>query len=102
MAISSLLGRLHHAPNRGDQPPPFGVLGHEMLFAYRRESVILELAFAASRRLPLCADPAFAFQAMERRIKRAVLDLQNVVGGPLDVLGYLVAVGGTQHERPQD
>src|SRR6185437_9342068 len=96
------LGRLHHAANRGDQPPPFGVFSEKLLLTRRSELVILELALAAVGRLPLGADPAFAFEAVERRIKRAVLDLQNVVRGSLDVLGDLVAVGGAEHERPQD
>ena len=49
------------------------------------EPVILELAFKiAARRLPFAFDPAFAFQAVEGRVERAVLHLQQVVRRALE------------------
>ena len=66
----------------------------QLFFPGGCEPVILELALPAFGHLPLCRDPAFALQAMERRIKRSVLDLQDVVGGALNVLGDLMAVRG--------
>lgn len=58
-----------YAADGCDQPPPFGVFGGELLLANWSEPVILELAFAGTRRIPLCAHPSFAFETMERRIE---------------------------------
>ena len=79
-----------------------GFLARELLPPERRQPVVLELAVPALRGFPLRAHPLLALQAMERRIERSVLDLQHVVGGALDVLGDVVAVGGPEAEGPQD
>src|SRR5579863_46495 len=78
------------------------MLGEKPLFARGSEPVILELALAALGRLPLCAEPAFVFETMKRRVKRAMLDLQNVVCGALDVLGDFVSVCAAEQQRAQD
>ena len=70
----------------------------QLLFPGRREPVIFELALQIlACRLPFGRDPALPFQAMQRRVKGAVLHLQQVIGGALDVLGDLVAV-----RRPEE
>jgi hypothetical protein len=44
------------------------------------------------RDTPLSLHPAFDGEALEGRVERALLDLEHVVGRPLDVPGYAVAM----------
>jgi hypothetical protein len=66
------------------------------------QPVILELAIAILGSFPFRGDPALALEAMQRWVKRSVLDLQYAVRGSLDVLGDLVSVRRTEQERTQD
>jgi hypothetical protein len=42
------------------------------------------------------------FQTMQSRIERAVLHLQKVIGGPLNVFANPMTMGWTIEKRPQD
>jgi hypothetical protein len=39
---------------------------------------------------------------MQRWVKRAVLDLQDISSGALDVFGDLVSMSGSEQQSPQD
>jgi hypothetical protein len=54
------------------------------------------------RCLPFGRNPAFAFQPVEGRVERAVLDLQQVFRGSLDVLRNLAAMRGTEEQGAED
>src|SRR6266571_6605220 len=68
----------------------------------KREFKYYRLTLPVFWHLPLRRDPAFSLQAMKRRVKRPMLNLQHVVRGALDVLGDFVPVSGTQHQSPHD
>src|SRR5436190_16300426 len=53
--------------------------------ALRRQLVVLR-APVVVRHVPLGLDPAFAFEPMERRIQRPLVDAQRVPGNLLDAL----------------
>lgn len=73
-----------------------------MLFARRSEAIVFELALAIFGGFPAGGQPAFAFQAMKRGVKRTVFDLKNLVGGALDVLRDLMSMGGSEEQGAQD
>jgi len=97
-----LLGRRKNARDCGDELVPLGFFGGQLLFAGRRQPIVLELAVAVLGGFPFRGQPAFLFQAMQRGIKRAVLDLKDFIRGALDVLGDFVAVSGPELERAED
>src|SRR5262249_30422753 len=69
----------------------------------RGEAVVFELAllvFGCS--LPFGANPAFALEPMERGVERTVFDLQDVVGGALDVLGDLMSMRAAEEQGAED
>src|SRR5262249_32921331 len=68
--------------DRGRQPLPVRRLGLELLPAQPREGVELRFPVVLGR-LPLRLDPAFLLELVERRIERALADLEHVAGhGP--------------------
>jgi len=81
---------------------PLGFFVAELFLARGGEAVELELAVANWGELPLCGNPAFAFHTVKSWVKRAVLDLQDVVSGALNVFGDLVAVGGAEEKSAED
>src|SRR5580658_4700319 len=88
---SFLLGR-HHASDRDGELVPSRLLRRKLLASRRGEPVILEFAIAILSLLPFARDPALLFQAMQRGVERAMLHLQDVVRGALDVLGDFMAM----------
>jgi hypothetical protein len=55
-----------------------------------------------SRLLPFGDNPSLLLQTMQRGIERAVLHLQKIACGPLNVLADLMAVSRSMKKRPQD
>ncbi len=53
-------------------------------------------------RFPLARNPCLTFRPVEGGIQRSVPDLQQVIAGPLDVLGDLVAMSGAKDQSFQD
>src|ERR1700722_768486 len=95
--------RPHDSTDGVRHPLPLGFLGDKMFFAGRSEPVILELPLLVTPRVfPFRRDQTFALQAMKSGIERAVLHLQDIFGGPLDVLCNLMAVRGSKEERAED
>jgi len=73
----------------------------ELDVALRRKMV--KLGFAAGLCiLPLSGEESPVLQAVQRRIERALLDLQNVTGDLLDSLRDGVAVNRAQQDHFQD
>ena len=66
-----------------------------------REPVVLRPA-AQLRDGPLGFDPALVLEAMERRVERALVDLQDVLGDLLDALRDRPAVQRAGLQRPED
>ena len=65
--------------------------------------MILEFALQVlARGFPLRGDPTFTLQPVQRGVERAVLDLENVVRGLLNVFGDLVTVGRTKQQGAED
>src|SRR5262249_17795338 len=80
--ISALLCyRPHHATHGFRHLLPLRFLDYELLLALIRQPVVLELPVAVRRRLPFGDYPPPFLQAMERGIKRAMLHLQELIGG---------------------
>ncbi len=52
--------------------------------------------------LPFPGYPAIALQSMERRVEGPVLDLQQIVSGPLYMLRDLMAVSRAEQESAKD
>ena len=66
-----------------------------------REPVVLRPP-AQLRDGPLGFDPALVLEAMERRVERALVDLQDVLGDLLDALRDRPAVQRVGLQRPED
>src|ERR1022692_1638748 len=102
-ALSGILSRPHDSRDRAGQLLPFRLLCHQLLLSSRGEPVVLEFPFQIlPRGFPLRRNPPFAFQAVECRVERSVLDLQQVFCRSLDVLRNLMSMSGTKQQRPQD
>ena len=63
--------------DRGGQPIPVGGFFVEMPASRPRQRVELRAAIVLAE-LPLGCDPAFVFELVERRIQRAVADLEDI------------------------
>src|SRR5262249_9140214 len=101
--ISTLLGGGPHDPrNCLSHLPPLRFFFCKLLPTLFRDPVVLEFPVAIGRRLPLCGNPALLLQPMQRRIKRAMLHLQEIVRCPLYVLADLMAMGWTPNQRSQN
>ena len=72
---------------------PLSALGGDGVVA--RAAVVL-------RRAPFRADPAVEQQPLQRRIQRALADLQHIGGQQADAVGDAVAVLRAARQRPQD
>src|SRR5580658_7306144 len=81
----------HDAVDGGDHLAPALVVRGELVFAEPADGVELGALIAVAL-LPLGLDPALAFKAMESGIKRAGLDLEDLIGGRADGLADAVAV----------
>ena len=60
------------------------------------QPVELEFPLLIRGRFPLRGEPAFSLEPVQSRVEGAVFDLEDVVGGPLDVPGDLMAVCATE------
>src|SRR5580658_477434 len=83
---STLLGRPHDLRNCCRHLRPLRLRLQEAFSPGGRQPVVLELPVAIGRGLPLRGNPALSLQTMERRIKRTVLHLKEIVGRSLNVL----------------
>jgi len=72
-----------------------------MFLAGRSQSVIAR-ALSFIGEVPGSRDPAFRFQSVESRIKRAGFDLKHLFGTLADVLGDRMTMRGSARERAED
>src|SRR5687768_18453637 len=93
--------QLHHAADSVCHALPFPRFYSELTPPRGGEAVILGAA-AQLRDLPLGLDPALMLETMESRVKRALIDLQDVLGNLLDALGDGPAVQNILLQRAQD
>jgi len=103
--VMSLLlggGWSHHERDGACQRLPAGFLRRQVFAPVRCEAVVLEFTVPLLVQLPLPDHQPFALEPMQRRIQRAVLDLQHLVGGLGEVLGNVVSVRGAELQRAQD
>jgi hypothetical protein len=89
------------AGDRSGQPIPVGALLVELLTAEPGERIEAGLASSVGRG-PFSCEPAALFEAMERGIERALLDLQDVAGHLLQALRDGVAVDRAEGDDFQD
>ncbi len=81
---------------------PLGTFANELFAAQRSEPVILEFAIAFFGHFPFRRNPVFFNEAMQRRIEGAVLDLQHLVAGALNMFRDGMAMRGAGEQRAQD
>src|ERR1041385_7991295 len=93
--------RLHQARDRGADPVPSLLFGGQMFPAGRCQAVIFRTLIVL-RLPPLGLDPTLALEAMQRRIQRAGLNLEDVARPRPDGLGDAVAVLRSPAQRLQD
>jgi hypothetical protein len=96
-----LFSRPQDAIHRAYQPVPATCVFDELFAASRRQAVIPRLAVVL-RSPPEGRDPTSVFEPVQRRVKRAVLDLQNFFRAVLDDVGNCVAVRRAQNQRLQN
>src|SRR6185312_11724602 len=77
--------------DRAGEALPRRALLRQLLAVGCRDGVDLRAA-ASGRRFPPGADQSALFEAVERRIERAGVDVQDLMGRRLDTLGEVVAV----------
>lgn len=86
-----------HLGNRGGEAVPVSGFFFKLRAANAREGVELGAAIVLGG-LPFRTDPALLFEFVERRIKRAVADLQHSTGDLLEAKADGVAVHGLEGE----
>src|SRR5215470_19137822 len=64
--------------------------------------VVLEFPIPIWSHLPFRGDPSPSLQPVQRGVQRAVLHLEKIVRGPLNMLADLVAVSSTIKKSSQD
>jgi hypothetical protein len=99
--MGQFLGRLEHLSNGGGQLLPFALFRFQLLAAAFGEFIEFRAAVVLGC-APAGFDPASPLEAMQRRIQRTLLDLENFAGNLMDPLGNSPAVIGSQGQRSQD
>src|SRR5437588_6681345 len=80
---------------------PLGVLAGKLFASQRREAIVAgALPFVGQ--VPRSRDPSFRLQPVERRVERAGLYLQQVLGSPLDMFGNSVTMTRSCEQRAED
>src|SRR5580704_706840 len=96
--IALVLGGSQYSIDRVHHLCPAARLVLQLLSPERSQPVISRFAIIF-RCAPERRDPLAILQAVQRRIKRAMLDLQHFVRAVLDYMGNRVPVRRPQHER---
>ena len=89
--VAGAHARLQHALDRDDEPLELLALRAEPLAAGGGEGVVAGAAVVLGR-APFGVDPAVQQQALERRIQRALADLQHLLGHLTQPFGDAVAM----------
>jgi hypothetical protein len=90
--------RPHHAADSGGHLLPVGALDHEALASGRSKTVVASTAVGGGS-LPFSGNEPAPFEAVERGIKRAVVDGENIIRHASDRFGNFVAVCTADGER---
>ncbi len=96
-----LFGRLKYVPHGSGKAVPVRFLARQLLAALGRQFVKLSLP-AVVGLAPLRCEPPSFFQAMQRRVQRALLHLQHFLGDLPDSLRNPVAVYRSELNNFQD
>src|SRR2546423_11531208 len=89
------------APHRRGEGSPEREVRAQRLPSRGGEPVVLGSAILL-RESPLAVDPAFALEAIERRVKRALFDLERFASFLLDPAPDAVAVHASPAQRLED
>ena len=101
--ISALLScGPHHPRHSFCHLPPLRFFDDKLFPSLIRKPVVLELPIPIWGRLPFGRDPSPSFQSVQRGVKRAVLHLEKIIRGSLNMLANLVAVSRTIKKSSQD
>jgi hypothetical protein len=101
--MSVLLGGgPHHARHSFGHLLPLRFFDQKLPPAFISQAVVFEFPISIRRSLPFGDDPPSSLQAMQRRIERTVLHLQEFVRGPLNMFPDLVTVSWPIEKGPQD
>src|SRR6266852_6390145 len=103
MCLCQLIGacRAENASDGFSNPLPTGMFRREVPPA-RGGQAVKFCAPVICGSSPFGFDPSFLQEPLERRVERAVLDLENVLRGLLDELGDAVAMHRPPAKRAQD
>ncbi len=80
---------------------PFRLFRIQLLPSSRGKPVVLELPIPALWNFPLRVHPPFALKPVERRIERAMFNLQEIIRRPLNMLGDLMTVARAVKKRSE-
>src|SRR5690349_18987972 len=90
----------HNSSDSAHEVRPVGVFPYQLLPACGGELVILRAPVVLGG-LPRGRDPAFRFEALQRRIERAELNIESLIGGAANGFGDSIAVKPAGQERPE-
>ena len=93
--------QLHHAPDGRGHAFPAAGFDRQLPAPGGGEPVVLGPP-AQLRDSPFGFDPALMLEAMERRVKRALVDLQDILRDLLDAFGDRPAMQRLGLQRPED
>src|SRR5262245_10025478 len=93
--------QFHHAPDGRRHPLPLADFNGQLPPSGRRQLVVLRAA-AQLRHAPLGFNPSLVLEAMECRIERALIDLQDIFGDLLDAFRDRPAVQRLGSQRAED
>src|SRR4051812_9300165 len=99
--MGSLSGGLEHLLNGFDHTVEIVALGGELFTAGGCERVIAGAPIVL-RRSPFGSHPTVQEESLERWVERAFADLEDVVGGLLELQGDAIAVHGAFGEGFED
>src|SRR6266404_8748316 len=89
------------SPRRGRTPATWSARWQVVCVPQRREAIVAgALPFVGQ--VPRSRDPSFRLQPVERRVERAGLYLQQVLGSPLDMFGDSVTMIRSCEQRAED
>src|SRR5947209_3562223 len=101
--MSALLGRgPHHPRDSFCHLLPLRFFDDKLFSSLIRKPVVFEFPIPIWSHLPFRADPSPSLQSMQRGVKRAVLHLEKIIRGPLNMLADLVTVRRTMKKSSQD
>jgi hypothetical protein len=101
--ISALLScGPHHPRHSFCHLFPLRFFDDKLFSSLIRKPVVLEFPIPIWSHLPFRGDPSPSLQPVQRRVKRAVLHLEKIIRGPLNLFADLVAVGRTIKKGSQD